>query len=1140
MGMPAVALTDHGQMLGLWHFYKEAMSKGVKPILGVEAYVTDHSRKERNQNERRYHLTLLSETLEGYHNLCRMISLANIEGFYHRPRVDYELLEQYSKGIIALSGCLQGQIPALSLAGRDKEAREAAERYASIFPGSFYLELQENDISQQSLANEALVELAQSLSLPTVATNDCHYLLPEHHEAHDILLCIQTAKTKDDPHRMRLASEDFYFKSPDEMIKRFAWRTEAIDNSLIIAERCQVEFPKKKYRFPNFPNKTSLSLEEILINQTHEGLNKRLMRKEALTPLSEMEKKTYLDRLDYEVKVINQMGFASYFLIVAEFINWAKNQSIPVGPGRGSAVGSLAAYCLNITDVDPIQYDLLFERFLNVERISMPDIDVDFCAEGRAEVIKHVTETYGGPQFVAQIVTIGQLKAKAVVRDVGRALGISLSEVNSIAKMIPDKIKGLQDALDTNIDLKLKTESDPILKKLITYALLLENLPRHTSTHASGVVIGDQPLINLLPVFCDSKSAVEDGQRTQVLTQYETAGVEDTGLIKFDFLGLNTLTLITHCLRLLKERGETPDLENLTFDDPQTFDLLSRGDVSGVFQMESSGIRNYMMRLRPSCLDDLIAMVALYRPGPLGSNMVEEYIQVKHGLKQTHYELELLKPILDVTMGVILYQEQVMRIAQVLAGFSLGQADGLRKAMGKKEMSIMEKMKVPFMEGAAKNAVPLDKAENIFKLMEKFAEYGFNKSHSAAYAVITYRTAWLKTHYPVEFYAALMTSEKANQKKITQLIDECRRRGFKVLPPDVNLSSAEFSVNGQNILFGLGAIKGVGQAAMDAIIEARKKEPFTDLFDFCKKASSHKVNRKIIEALINCGALDNCDEVPREVMIAALDQALAKETKKSAKKATPSVSLFSALEKPAVPAPKPRQWPKATPLSELERLKLEKELLGFYVTGDPLARFNGAMKALSDYQISELTDLNPVGKIRVCGEISGVKEKVDKNENKYCFATLSDANESVEITIWNKVYKKTKQLLVDGNLVMIEGMFKDNRPDSKFRPRFVVDDIVDLNTAVSERVNSLWVTTSLDDLEPLSEFFQKALSDQKQGTEPRTFIYFDIHDGLGQAIYKLKSKINLTVDFFYKFNDSTLPLSPLTELSCYNQANPNL
>jgi DNA polymerase-3 subunit alpha len=1149
MGMPAVALTDHGQMYGIWAFKQAAAKSPVKPIFGVEAYVTNKRLKDRDSNESRHHLVLLAKNYEGYRNLCRLVSIANIEGFYNKPRMDLELLAERHEGLIALSGCLQGEIPRALLSGRADLARSAAERLAGIFGDDFFLELQENGIVAQAIVNQGLASLAQEMGLPLVATNDCHYLKKEHHAAHDALLCIQTGKKINDSQRMRMETDQFYFKSPQEMAEAFAWRPDALENTLAIADLCDVEFPKPTFYFPAPPVKDGTDLDEFFVDSAREGLTRRLAELDRRGRGPDPERRgEYDQRLEHEIAIILKMRFPGYFLIVADFIAWAKSRSIPVGPGRGSAVGSLVAWALGITDIDPIRYDLLFERFLNPERVSLPDIDVDFCAEGRGEVIRYVTETYGGGDYVAQIVTMGQMKARAVVRDVGRVLGLPLPLVDAAAKKIPDKLGiTLAEALEAAPALKEIGAAGQGAEKLLPYALLLENLPRHASIHASGVVVSDRPLMEILPLCRDAKASEEAGRKAQAVTQYELKGVEDNGLIKFDFLGLKTLTLIKHCLRLLGERGVPIDLDDIDLKDPATFELLAQGDLTGVFQLESRGIRDVVMRFKPSSIEDIIALVALYRPGPLNSGMVDTYIKVKHGLLRPDYPLESLKPILEETLGVIVYQEQVMRIAQVLAGYSLGEADLLRRAMGKKKPEEMERQRSRFLSGAIDNGVPADKAESIFQLMAEFAEYGFNKSHSAAYALITYRTAWLKAHYPTVFMAALMTSERDKQDKLGAILAECRLRGIPVRPPDVNTSDSQFTVVGDQILFGLSGIKGVGQAAVESVIEARLERPFEDLYDFCQRTAGGKVNKRVVESLINCGAMDDCGSIPRERQLAALDNAMdvgAKSRKR--KQAPPANSLFAEVKPPPR---RERQWPQATPLTEVERLGHERDLLGFYVSGHPLDRYHAAMAALRTCPLSEFPRLADKSRAILCGTVARIQQRIDRNGKPYAFLTIEDANGKAEAILWSNVLARCGDILEEGRLVTIQGQVKNSEADEKYGPKIIADDVKEFERSLDAWTGSVTINASLADLDGLIGFLAdktrarglKRISPKRTSwTDPDPSlarIFLTITDGLGRAVYRLTDGIRLDPELFRDLARH-LSLSGDQAVSCSTSPNP--
>ncbi|MDR1677166.1 MAG: DNA polymerase III subunit alpha [Deltaproteobacteria bacterium] len=1117
MGMPAVAVTDHGQMFGLWQFYKAAVKVGVKPILGVEAYVTKHGRQSRNQNETRYHLTLLSQNLEGYQNLCRMISLANIEGFYYKPRVDHELLEKYSKGVIALSGCLQGEVPNAILSGRLEDAKQSALKLADIFPNRFYLELQENGLPHQAIANKALVDLSKETGIPLVATNDCHYLKKEDHEGHDVLLCIQTNKLVSDHKRMRMETNEFYFKSPQEMAHDFSWCPEALANTLAIAEQCNLEFPSQKvYLFPTLPGLSEDNAAEQMNTKAVEGLEKRFKAMEdSGQPFSQEQKEKYRRQLDEELKVINQMKFPVYFLIVADFISWAKERKIPVGPGRGSAVGSVVSWSLGITDVDPIRYDLLFERFLNTERMSMPDIDVDFCAECRDDVIRYVTKTYGGSEYVAQILTLGQMKAKAAIKSVGRVLGLPLAQVSAIASQVPEKLT-LSQTIKNSPSLQTLMRDSPKINKLIELALFLENMPHHSSTHASGVVIGHVPLMEVLPVFCDTKIAEEDGRRTNVITQYNYKEVEQNGLVKFDFLGLKTLTLIKHCLALLANKGITVDLLTIDFNDPKAYELLRSGKVSGVFQIDNPGIKETLVRLQPTKIEDLVALVALYRPGPIQGGMVDLFIKYKHGLQEPVYDLEILKPILEETLGVIIYQEQVMRISQVMAGYSLGKADELRNAMGKKLPEEMKKHRSIFIEGSVQNNIPLDQATAVFDKIEKFAEYGFNKAHSVAYAYLILWTSYLKAHHPIEYMAALMSSEADNQAKISSLIDECHQDGIEVMPPDLNSSFYKTSVDKGRIVFGLGAIKGVGQGAIDTIIEARKKRPFIDLYDFCERIDGKKVTRRVVESLIKCGAMDSFGGSHRTALLACLPLALEQNTKKHKTK-PPKVSLLSGLAppKPVEIKPQARMWPEVQAMTVEERLGFEKELLGFYVTGHPLDPYKPAMEILRSHSMAEAKLVTTKTKVVLCGQLKNYSCRVSKKGNTYATALLSSFDDSIEVMFFHSVIQKYKDLLEEGKVLVIIGSIDGVNPDEKRRPKILADKVAELDGNISKLFPSIVLDTSVDHLTPIINFFSGRTLKQKSSKERGlSSVYFKISDGSGQGLYRLDDTVELSVDFF--------------------------
>ncbi|MDR1314422.1 MAG: DNA polymerase III subunit alpha [Deltaproteobacteria bacterium] len=1110
MGMPAVALTDHGQMFGSYAFFKEAMIQGVKPVVGVEAYLTREGRRTRNKLEKRFHLVLLAMNYEGYLNLSRMISLANIEGFYYKPRVDYELLEKYGENVIALSACLQGEIP-FAIKNKDfNAAREAIGNYSRLFPGRFYLEIQENQIPEQRTVNEYLMGFAKEFGLPLVATNDCHYLKKEHYEAHDVLLCIQTKKTVRDADRLRMPFNTYYFRSPQEMRELFHYCPEACDNTLEIAERCNLQFPNypkvTRYHFPNLELPEGASPDARLSELSRSGLDAFFAKKEARgEALSGEEKGKYLARLDMELSVISNMGFSGYFLIVSDFTSWARSKGIPVGPGRGSAAGSLVSFATGITSIDPIRFDLLFERFLNPGRVSMPDIDTDFCTDGRAEVLDYVTRKYGGSEYVAQIATLGQMKPRVVIRDVARALDVPLSEADRIAKLVPDddlKIT-LDKALEREPQLAEAVKSSGEIRTLFERAKVLEKLFRHASLHASGVVIGDRPLKDLLPLFLLQKQ----DKSQSVATQFELTGVESMGLIKFDFLGLQTLTLIKHCLRLLADKGVSVDMDELDTSDPETYELFASGNLNGVFQMEKTGFRQYIMSMRPKCIEDITGLLAMYRPGPLKGGQAAQYIKVKRGEAKPEYLHPSLIPVLEETGGVVLYQEQAMRIAQILAGFSLAEADEMRRAMGKKKKEDMDKLRPKFVEGCVERGMLKSQAEDMFGTLEKFAEYGFNKSHSAAYAVVCFQTAWLKAHHPVEFMAALMTSEQQDHDKIAELMVECRRSGIEVLPPEINSSGEKFTVKGGKILFGLGAIKGVGQMAIEIIQKERGNGPFKDLFDFCNRCSNQRVNRRVIEGLIKSGAMDADGGKDRAVMLATLDSAM-KEAGQKARTEDPrntKHSLFGEAEAPATPA-----WIEADPMPDIERLDAEKEFLGFYVTGHPHARFEHAQKALGLKRIAEAAKCRKRVAVKVCGTLTDVKTKKDKNGNDYAFASLEDSSSKIELIVWASVYGKVRKNLSEKRLVVVAGSIEPQSEDSRFgSAKIAVDDLWVMEDELDSRVQSVVVSLPLAKLPEFSGYLAKKEPLDQQLQFPRFFL--KLHYESGEAIYHLRRPPKLSL-----------------------------
>ncbi len=1013
MNLPAVAMTDHGNMFGAIEFYTGARKAGLKPIIGCEVYVARGSRHSRDEGPKDnfHHLVLLCENDEGYRNLVKLVSLGYSEGFYYRPRVDKELLAEHAGGLVALSACLHGEVAERLLTGDESGAAAAAGALSDLFPGRFYLEMQANGIEEQARVNAALASLAGKLSLPLVATNDCHYLKREDARAHDILLCIQTGRTVEDVGRIRFSTDQLYVKSPEEMRAAFPDQPRAISNTLEIAERCNLELSFGDLHFPPYAVPEGETLEGHLSAEARRGLAARFEAE----GVPEERRGEYRERLERELSVICQMGFAGYFLIVADFIGYARGQGIPVGPGRGSAAGSLVAWSLGITDIDPIPYGLIFERFLNLERRSMPDIDVDFCMERRDEVLRYVSEKYGGASRVAQIITFGKMQARAVIRDVGRALNMSYGEVDRIAKLVPNVLNiKLEEALEREPRLRQAGEEDARVAELLQVARSLEGLPRHTSTHAAGVVISDRPIIDYLPTCRGSKG--------EVITQYDMKATEKVGLIKFDFLGLKTLTVIDQAERLIRRSHDSAfDIKRIDLADPKSFELLCAGDTTGVFQLESGGMRDLLKKLAPSTFEDAVALVALYRPGPIESGMLDDFIRRKHGQVPVRYELPQLKDILRETYGVIVYQEQVMEIAVRLAGYTPGEADILRRAMGKKVAAIMAAEREKFMAGAAARKVNEKKAAKVFDLMEKFAGYGFNKSHSAAYALIAFQTAYLKAHYPLQFMAALLTSEVHSTDNVVKYITECRERGIQVLPPDVNDSEASFTVAGEAIRFGLAAVKNVGFGAIESVIEARGEGRFRSLLDFCSRVDLRRVNRRVVESLIKCGAFDSLG-VGRARLMAALDKTLEKAQREQRDRQEGQASIFGLLgggqaggPAPEAPLPEVPEWPQA------EKLQYEKEALGFYISGHPLAELGEELARAGAQRTISLADMDDGALICLGGVVATWKPHVGKKGDTMAFLTLEDMYGTAEVIVFSDLYRSCARLLEGDAPLLVRG-----------------------------------------------------------------------------------------------------------------------
>jgi DNA polymerase-3 subunit alpha len=1001
--MPAVAITDHGNLFGAVEFYRHVTKAGIKPIIGCEVYVAPGNRFEKRPasdvEEASFHFVLLAKDNNGYRNLVSLVTKAYTEGFYYKPRIDMDLLEQYSGGLIGLTSCLKGEVPYYLQRGMIDKARKKALEYKHILgPDNFYIEVQDNNLPEQEEVNRRLIELARELHIGIVATNDCHYMKREDSRAHDILLCIQTGKTVKDNNRLHFNSDGFYFKSPEEMKNAFKEIPEAILNTRSIAERCNVKFTLGANLLPVYELENGQKPYALLEKLAFEGL---------LHKLGPNPNTFYKERLRRELGIIQKMRYSSYFLIVWDFISYAKKKGIPVGPGRGSAAGSLVSYCLDITDIDPVKYNLLFERFLNPERISMPDIDVDFCKDRRSEVISYVAEKYG-KDHVAQIITFGTMAAKAAIRDVGRALDFPYSEVDKIAKLVPNTLNiTIEDTLKSEPQLKVSYDSNPRIKELINTAMRLEGLCRHASTHAAGVVISPAPLTDYSPLYRNPS----DGS---IMTQFDMSSIEKIGLLKFDFLGLKTLTIIDKALKYIRDNGNDFSLKDISFEDKKTYELLSSGHTTGIFQLESAGMRDLLVKISPNRFEDIIAIVALHRPGPMGSGMIDDFIKRKKGLIPFKYELLQLKEILDETYGVILYQEQVMRIANKLANFTMGQADILRKAMGKKRPEEMEKQKEVFIQGARANGISEKKATRLFDLMAFFAEYGFNKSHSAAYAYIAYQTAYLKAHYPVEFMAATMSADMDNTDKIVKSINECREMGIMILPPDINQSGQEFKVIGNSIRFGLEAVKGVGSSAIESIIESRNTGGhFTSVSNFIERLDQRKVNKKVIESLIKAGAFDTLGTT-RVKATELMNSILNGSSRIHTARVFGQQSIFGNITDQAIEDT--AEW------KEEELLKYEKEALGFYITGHPLIKYSGHLEKIGTKKASELEEIQDGQEIKIGGILRSIKNIQTRSKaEKMAYFTLEDPEGNIEVIVFPDLYRASQPLLQKDNLLLVKG-----------------------------------------------------------------------------------------------------------------------
>ena len=1014
LGMDSLAITDHGVMYGAVEFYQECTKAGIKPIIGCEVYLAKGSHLDMTEKTR-YHLILLAENDIGYHNLMKIVSKGQLEGFYYKPRVDKDILRTYSEGIICLSACIAGEVPRLINSGNMDGARRCVQEYIDIFgKDNYFLEIQNHDIPEEKTAAEGLRQLAQEFGIGLVATNDLHYVRREDAEAQDVLLCIQTTSNVDDPGRMRFPNDSFYLKSAEEMAELFGGYPEALENTCRIADRCNVKLEFGHLLLPEFPVPDGFDAVSYL----------RHLCEEALPERYEVVDETVRKRLDFELDIINTMGYACYFLIVWDFINYCRSHDIPVGPGRGSAAGSIVAYLLRITNIEPLRYHLLFERFLNPERVSMPDIDTDFCYVKRNQVLDYVVRRYG-QERVSQIITFGTLQARAAVRDVGKALGMSYTSVDEVAKMIQRELGiTLDKALKSSNDFKRAYESRPEVKKLVDLARSVEGLPRNAGTHAAGVIIAPRDLRDYVPL--------QQGSDSGVITQYDKNKVEELGLLKMDFLGLRTLTVIGDCIQFIKETtGETVDIDNIPLHDKETCEMLCRGETACVFQLESAGITKLVMDLAPESFEDLIPLVALYRPGPLGTGMAEDFIAGRHGQRTAEVLHPLMEPILEDTYGVILYQEQVMQITSALAGFTLGQADILRRAMGKKKAKELDSMRASFIEGAKRlHDIPEELSDRIFSLLQHFAGYGFNKSHSVAYALVAYETAYLKAHWRAQYYAAFLNSVIGDSDKLSWYISVCKNDNIKILAPDVNESGRDFTVlPNKTIRFGLAGIKSTGGAAVEAIISARSEGgAFTSLTDFCCRVNMRVVNKRVVEHLIKSGAMDSFG-ARRSQLLAVLDQAIDLGAACQRDRANGQLGLFGddqTFGMEEINMPQLPEIPKQT------LLQYEKELLGFYVTDHPLSEYKEVMQRFMPlHQFIGETQVQDNQFVRVAGIISGCTIKTTKSGDTMALLTLEDFTGRFPVIVFPKSYQACIRDVFEDNVVSIDGRFSVDERESK-------------------------------------------------------------------------------------------------------------
>ncbi len=1094
LGMDTIAITDHGAMFGVVDFYKKAVERGIKPILGCEIYVAINKYTEREPKDKnQYHLVLLAENNSGYRNLMKIVSEGYINGFYYKPRVDHDVLRQYSEGIIALSGCLAGEIQRYLLDGNYDKAKETALKYNEIFgQNNFFLELQDHGMEEQKHVNEMLIKLSRETGIPLVATNDVHYLRKEDALVHDVLLCIQTGKTIHDEDRMKFPTNEFYLKSYDEMLELFGHVKEALDNTVWIGERCNVTLDFDTLHLPKYEVPAGYTNVEYLKKLCIEGLKNRY---ENITP-------EIVERFNFEFNTIVNMGYVDYFLIVWDFIKFAKDNGIMVGPGRGSAAGSIVSYALGIIDIDPLKYDLLFERFLNPERVSMPDIDIDFCYERREEVIDYVVEKYGKDRVV-QIATFGTMAARGSIRDVGRALNMPYGEVDYIAKQVPMELgMTIAKALEVSKPLRELYNKREDVKQLIDLAMAVEGLPRHTSTHAAGVVISKEPITNYVPLARNSDA---------IVTQFNMIELEELGLLKMDFLGLRTLTVIRDAVNLVeKNHGIKVDFSEIDYEDPKVLEMFAKGETLGVFQFESAGMRQVLKELKPDRFEDLVAANSLFRPGPM--SQIPQFIENKRKPEKIEYLHPKLKPILEVTYGCIVYQEQVMQIVRDIGGFTMGGADLLRRAMGKKKMDIMERERKRFIygetdeegnviiKGAIRNGVDEKTANKIYDLMIDFAKYAFNKSHSVAYAVVAYRTAWLKYYYPVEFMAALLSSVMGDTNSVSLYIQECKRLGIEILPPDINASYKKFTVVDGKIRFGLMAVKNVGEGLIDAIIKAREKGPFKNFSDFCKRVEDINpalMNKRAVESLIKCGAMGSLG-YNRAQLLAIFEKTMDGIHSDRKRNIEGQFSLFDKMEADL----SEEDVPNLEEFSQNVLLNMEKETLGIYISGHPLKPYEKELKKISTISTSELYQSNDeIGehiseqldgkKVVIGGIINSKKNKITKNNNLMAFITLEDLYGTVECIVFPQIYDKYNELIEENNIVVIEGKLSTNEEEE---PKVLCEKVYPLE---KYRKGKVYLKISKDKPMDIFEAIKRVLS--KYRGEIPVYVFMERNNQLVKA-----------------------------------------